>query len=62
MKIVILDDSLTIRMLIESFLEDMMGHRVGVYVQGDRTIEVVFHLGKRSQLDDLLAKLNSIPR
>jgi ParB family chromosome partitioning protein len=47
---------------IESFLEDMMGHRVGVYVQGDRTIEVVFHLKKRSQLDTLLAKLNSIPR
>lgn len=44
---------------IESFLKDRLGHPVKIYIHKDTT-DVVFHLPSRENLDDLLAKLNTI--
>lgn len=44
---------------IESFLEERLGHPVRIYVHKETT-DVVFHLPSRENLDDLLAKLNTI--
>lgn len=44
---------------IESFLCERVGHPVKIYIQKEAA-DVVFHLASRENLDDLLAKLNTI--
>lgn len=45
---------------IEAFLEERIGHKVSIGVLGDASAQVVFSLASREDLDDLLAKLNTI--
>ncbi|MFN7662675.1 MAG: ParB/RepB/Spo0J family partition protein, partial [Alphaproteobacteria bacterium] len=45
---------------IEAFLEERIGHKVNIGILGDASAQVIFSLASREDLDDFLAKLNTI--
>ena len=45
---------------IESFLRERIGYNVSIFVKKDQSASVSFFLSSREDLDDLLAKLNTV--